>query len=558
MEYLIIIFLNSLSCILFISNGFVFKKIFKFENIHENIIESGIYGIISISLIALFLNFFIKISPIISLLILFLPLAFVYKDIYFLKKRIFYLSLILGFISSLIMFADNTNRPDAGLYHLPYINIINESKIIFGAANLEFRFGHASILQYLSASFNNIIFTNKGILIPLANIFAFVCFYFFHLIKKNKNFLRIIFFLFIFNIFYSMNRYSGFGNDDPGHMFFYLSICSYILTYFNNNNEDLKKNVIFFSTYAFLIKPFLIMVFLLPLFLFFGKKIRLFSKVNFACLIIVSLWFLKNIFISSCILYPEPKLCFKSLYWSTYYSSVSNPDRAKKTSEAWAKDWPNKKFEINKSDYIKKLNWLSTWKDNHFKVFIIEILPQIILVISIIILQPKSHSFHKFSNSLAWQIFFIGLISTVLWFLKFPIYRYGQGYIITFINSFFLLSLYKNFKIMPISKKIFNKLLTIIFIVTIFGVLLKNLERIFNNQNNLYLDYPWPKMNSYTKNNKVNNNKKIYSEDGNFLYYKPFPYSLCMFSKAPCTSNANVGKIKLKNKLGYKIYYYDK
>ena len=72
MEYLIIILLNSLSCILLISNGLVFKKILKFENIYENIIESGLYGIILISLISLFVNFFVKISSTVSLLILFL------------------------------------------------------------------------------------------------------------------------------------------------------------------------------------------------------------------------------------------------------------------------------------------------------------------------------------------------------------------------------------------------------------------------------------------------------------------------------------------------------
>ncbi len=556
MEYLIIILLNSLSCILLISNGLVFKKIFKFENINENIIESGIYGIILISLTTLFLNFFVKISSFVSLLILFLPIIFVYKDIYFLRKRIFNLSIILGIISSLIMFLDNTNRPDAGLYHLPYINIINDSKIILGSANLEFRFGHSSILQYLSSAFNNVLFTSKGILIPLANIFAFVSFYLLYLIKKNKNVLRVIFFLFIFNIFYSMNRYSGFGNDDPGHMFLYLSVCCYILTFFNSN-KDIKKNVIFFSTYAFLIKPFLIMVFLLPLFLLFNKKIKFFSKVNFFCLIFISIWFLKNIFVSSCILYPEPKLCFKSLSWTTFNSSYASPLRVKKTSEAWAKDWPNKKINIDKAEYIKKLNWISTWKENHFKIFVIEILPQIILVISIIFLKPSSHSFHKFSNNLALHIFVIGLISTLLWFLKFPIYRYGQGYIITFINSFYLLSLYKGFKIIPITERFFNKILISIFIIISFGILFKNLERIYENYQNNYLDYPWPKMNSYTNDNKINTNIAVYSEDDNFLYYKPYPYSLCMFSNSPCTSNVNIGNIKIKTKLGYKIYYYE-
>ena len=90
------------------------------------------------------------------------------------------------------------------------------------------------------------------------------------------------------------------------------------------------------------------------------------------------------------------------------------------------------------------------------------------------------------------------------------------------------------------------------------GILFKNLDRIYKNYQNIYLDYPWPKMNSYTNKNKENTNIAVYSDEGLLIYYKPYPYSLCMFSKSPCTSSLNVGKIKKRNKLGYKIYYYEK
>ena len=51
-------------------------------------------------------------------------------------------------------------------------------------------------------------------------------------------------------------------------------------------------------------------------------------------------------------------------------------------------------------------------------------------------------------------------------------------------------------------------------------------------------------------------NIEIKSKSGDFLYYKPYPYTLCMSSKSPFTSNADVGDIKKKLVLGYKIYYY--
>lgn len=244
MEYLLIIILNFISCIILISNGILFKTLINFKNSKNDIIESGLYGFIFISLTTFFLNFFFKISNNLSLIILILPFFFIYKNIFNLKFKIIYLSFILSLISSIIMFLDSANRPDAGLYHLPFINIINDSKIIFGLANLEFRFGHTSILQYLSAAFNNQIFSEKGVLIPLANIFAFTSIYIFTIFKNSNGILKVIFFLFLFNILYSMNRYSGFGNDDPAHIFFYLVICNFLLSIFDEK-ENYFKNVIF-------------------------------------------------------------------------------------------------------------------------------------------------------------------------------------------------------------------------------------------------------------------------------------------------------------------------
>ena len=455
------------------------------------------------------------------------------------------------------MVLDWTNRPDAGLYHLPYTNIINDSKIIFGVANLEFRFGHASILQYLSAAFNNQIFTSKGILIPLSNIFAFSIIYIFNLFIKNEGVLKVIFFLFLFNILFSMNRYSGFGNDDPAHIFFYLVICNYLLTFYSKNNNH-NNNVIFFSVFVFLIKPFLIFIFFIPLFLLISKKIKLISNVNIFCFIIILLWFLKNIIVSSCIIYPEPKLCFKSLQWTTVNSEVANPSRVKRTIEAWSKDWPNKNGKITQTEYIQNFNWVNVWKNNHFKIVLREILPQLIIIIILFMIIPSHRYDFRLNTKNSLTIFLFSLFCITVWFLKFPIYRYGQSYIILFLNSLLILVLNLKIKIFHFNQKNLNKFLSSIIIILCAGVLLKNFIRINKNFSNEYIDYPWPKMNSFTKKNTKNNNIPVYSKDGRVLYYKPYPYTLCMSSLSPCTSNNSVKDIKLRSKFGYKIYYYDK
>ena len=454
------------------------------------------------------------------------------------------------------MFLDNANRPDAGLYHLPYINIINDFKLIFGVANLEFRYGHASILQYLSAGFNNIIFTEKGILIPIANIFSFATIYILNLYKKNKGVIKVIIFLFLFNILYSMNRYSGFGNDDPAHIFFYLVICNYLLLFYSKGNDH-SNNVIFFSFFVFLIKPFLIFVFFIPLFLLISKKISLISRANIFCFVIILLWFLKNVFVSSCIIYPEPKSCFKSLQWTTINSKVANPYRVKRTSEAWAKDWPNKKKQVSQAEYIKNLNWLETWKNNHFKIVIKETLPQIVIIIILCLIIPGQRKAFQLNKKNSLTIFIFSFFCISIWFLKFPIYRYGHSYIILFLNSILILALNLKIKNFNFSEKNINMILSSILLILCIGVVTKNIIRININFNNQYIDYPWPKMNSFTDKNIKNKNIPVYSKDNKILYYKPHPYTLCMNSKPPCTSNNNVNNIKLKSKNGYKIYYYE-
>ena len=54
--------------------------------------------------------------------------------------------------------------------YFPYINILNENKIILGISNLHQRFGHTSIMQYLSAIHYNFIFGLNGTVIPLASL----------------------------------------------------------------------------------------------------------------------------------------------------------------------------------------------------------------------------------------------------------------------------------------------------------------------------------------------------------------------------------------------------
>ena len=206
-----------------------------------------IYGLIVISFFALFFNFFFSLNQIFNTVFLVVGLALLIKHrkIY-LNKNYFVFCLISSLLIFLLITNSHVYRPDAGLYHLPYISILNHEKIILGISNLHFRFGHISIVQYLSAVSNNLVFGINGIVFPVALIGVAVIVNF--LANIYLKFLRNEFdfhFLFIFSItvfiFYKMNRYSEYGNDAPAHFLLFLLVSELIKNFRNIQKDNISN-----------------------------------------------------------------------------------------------------------------------------------------------------------------------------------------------------------------------------------------------------------------------------------------------------------------------------
>ena len=167
---MLIIFINTFLIILvFTPYGLLLSN--KNKNTLEYFSVQLIYGSIILCFIALSLNFFFSLNKFLNTVILILPIIILIKErkIYFSKEFLLFL-FISSIIISLLITESNVYRPDAGLYHLPYIKILNDEKIIFGLSNLHFRYAHISIIQYLSAISNNFIFQNNGIVFAQALI----------------------------------------------------------------------------------------------------------------------------------------------------------------------------------------------------------------------------------------------------------------------------------------------------------------------------------------------------------------------------------------------------
>ena len=513
-------------------------------------------GIIIISFIALLLNFISKLSLTInSIVYLSILFFFLVKcKLKFSKDELFFL-LISTLITFVLIIFSNVNRPDAGLYHLPYVSMLNESKIIIGSTNIHFRFGHTSIIQYLSAINNNFFFRDIGILIPLASIVSFFYLYFFYdlwsAIKKRGDLsLGNIFSLFIvIYISYKISRYSSFGNDAVPHLtFFYL--ISYIIS---NRLKDLKiVKILLISAFIFVNKPTLVTVFLIPLTIFFIKE-SLFSKRSISIFfslpsIILFFWLLKNLLSSGCLIYPAKLTCFEKLPW-TNKTEIINVDNS---SQAWSRGWPDRKnTNITMSNFNKNFNWIEAWSSKHLKYILKIIIPYVITLLLITIYVRR----YKYSNNnndrdLNTRIYLATAtcsLGTLFFFLVFPLYRYGYSYLISLIALIFILTL-KNYKL-----KKNSKFLKFIFLATIIILATKQFKRIYDNLGNDML----PNIYTLSEEKKMNEYKKI-ELSKNFTYFIPISGDyLCMYSKSPCTTYNIKGNIYHERIWGYSILKLD-
>ncbi len=521
--------------------------------------DNGLLGVIFISFISLLINFFFPISKLFgNILLLICILFFLINFLFFEKKKIKIIKLIfiVSLISFLLILYSNINRPDAGFYHIPYISILHENKIIIGLSNINQRYGHISIIQYLSAIYNNNFFKLEFFTLPIASIISFYFLYLFnlfnngHLDLEKKN--DFIFLILIFSI-YSLNRYSGIGNDGITHIFFYLSIIhAYFLL--KNFQEKLNFNKVFlFSMFALLNKTMMIIIIILPLYFIIKlrNKIKLFNKTNIFCFLFIFLWFFKNFLISGCFLYPISKTCISTLK----YVEIENVRNVALEGEAWAKNVTSNSKNLTYEKFVKNFNWFDDWKENHFKVIIKKISPILIILLFILILKfklrEKTYKETIKMNNRFFTIFLFSFIFVLIWFLKFPLYRFGQSFLFIFFTSLILIP---KIKILKNKDKLFSNIKYSFIIVAVFAFIGKNFIRINDLENKNYLNAPFPKIYTmgHQDQNSIKQFKPIFKNESIIYYFSEG--KACMYSKSPC-SNYKLN-INLQNWNGYKIYYF--
>lgn len=512
-----------------------------YTNKFNNITDRAILGCIIVSFVALFLNFFFPLSKEINTIIFIVGIFvfFLKRKKNFKKKEIFFI-ILSSIITSILIIYSNVNRPDAGLYHLPYVSFLNENKIIFGLSNIHFRFGTISIIQYLSAINNNLIFDEKAIVLPLASIVSFFIIFFFNNVVTIFNNTKVISLEHLFSLFiiifisYKINRYSSFGNDAVAHLSYFYLISKII------GKKNIRLNFItLISVFIFLNKATMIPVLMIPV-IFFIKE---FDFKNFRIIyslgsIFFIFWIIKNVIISGCAIYPLEKSCITSLNWT----DIEEVKYESASGEAWSKDWPNRiDKKISMEEYNKNFNWIYTWSKNHGIYLIKIILPYIFVIFSIYIFLKNKKSririiFDKNFN--VTNLLIISFIGLILFFLKFPLYRYGYSFLITSL----ILILF-SFQI-DLDKDKLKNLSKVTFIVCLIIFSGKQFVRYEKNINSKYF---WPRIYSFNENIKISAEKIKLSNDFNIFKHN----DVCMYSASPCTNYELKENLSIEKKYSY-------
>ena len=551
------------SSIILISYGALFNKLFfnkKLKNVDPRV--AGIYGFIIVGFISLYLNFFFPINKIIgTVFFIFSLIFFIFYFIKLEKKNEFILLVFFVSITSFLLITlSNINRPDAGLYHLPYISILQENKVILGLTNLHYRFGHTSIFQYISAIYNNYFLKNEFINFPLASLISFYILYLFknfnESLRKKIEIETVSIFLIIIFSLYSFNRYSNYGNDAPASIYFFILILI-TLKIENIKKMDIENffNILIISIFLFTIKPSMVIVFALPLFLFLlnNNKIRILKHKNsLICVLLIISWVVKNFLISGCAIFPIKETCINKI---NYYDAATT-NIASTEAEAWSKAYPNSINKLSFNEYISNYNWVNTWFKSHFKKIMEKLTPFLLFLILFFLIKitrkPYFDNFNYkffFKNKNILLIIFFSLYCCFFWFLKFPVYRFGMAFISSFVIFLFInLFVTENFFY---NKKTYYSIIGI-GLILFYG---KNLNRIFNNLDLTYNNYPWPKI--YSMSNEDENIKKKFirvTDDKNNLIYYYSNGEECMYSNTPC-SNYYKDNLLKKSVLGYSIYF---
>ena len=421
---------------------------------------SPLIGMILISNFLFLINTFLGLATGIVYILLFLfIIPSLFKSIKFIKSKNYINFLKFGFyyllIPSILLIStfDINFNYDAGYYHLLHQNWLRESNLIIGMVNIFWAFGMSSIYEYISAI---LWFDNSFVLLHFLNIFFIHFFYIFISENLFENKRKYLFNASFFVLIYSLLDNFGIGGGRNGFiyiqgitkqdvtvgiLFFFIAIVCFQKI----KDNSVTKYELFFisliSLFIYQIKVSGVLIFLIYIALImneYANKRYSFKEIvtiNSPFLIIGTLWSIKNLFTTGCLIFPLKITCITSFSWylsgstEIYESITKNSSLAFNWSESFL-DW------VQNSGAFEYRNQIYT----NFLVSIV-----ILLLVKVIFFEKEKPD----KKLLFLMLSFLLINFTYLLFFG-PIPRYAIGATLTsvgvigFLSSDVKLNLKKN------------------------------------------------------------------------------------------------------------------
>ena len=428
--------------IIIFSNGFIFQKIFlKNETIYLNYFEKSIIGLIFTGFFALILNFFFPLNDLfiyINLILSCIFLLFYKNQIIFKFNKNETIIVLLILILSFANLYGSGFSDDLHHYHGGYIINTDNHNYIIGLNFLHHHYGYSSIWLILHSYLN----LNSSLLQDIHVLNALIIFliisYFvvenFKYSKTSKNYLLyLISSVFILFFLIKYTRLKEFGLDRPGILLFCFLIYFAAKYQFLIKENFKSSNKYFFMLFLICLfitftKIFLLSCFLVPLFFIFKLKNYkfFFSKIALIIYFIAFVYFLKNILISGCLIYPFEFTCLSGLEWN----SKEIASDLLLAAEASTKSFDKYTGTLSAWEYTKNFNWISTWFLRNAEELFNYILTVILVSILFIFSSQRKKKVKK-NNNFEIMIFLLFIINFII-FIKSPVVRYHHILFIIF------------------------------------------------------------------------------------------------------------------------------
>ena len=511
--YILLLFIS------LIGYGLFFGQIFKFFTHNKDTTyqfgEIGFFSIVILIPISIILNFISPINFIISFLVSLFGIIIFFIKINLRKynKKLLFFFIILIF--SLPYFILITHHDDFYYYHLPYLNVLQFSNVIFGLANLNSVLAYPQNLWFNIFSLFRLPFIDYNGLQVLNGIFTFffIIFCFENYFKTKSNKIKIILLSNIVFVFALFSRLKDHGAEIiPQLLMLVVFLYCFILLFDKNNDKKnlLLKILIIFTISVLLrlssiiILPFLIFILIVnfKILIEILKKIKILIIVSILILLVLS----KNLINSGCLVYPLSFTCFNQSQVS--WSIAKNiPKINENVILSFTRGWmiyakentpnsnkfifnPNKNLLSHKQYLSQKTNfWIKYWIKDPDIIRILNMFLIGIFILSIFFFSNLKKLKINYKNQyIRTKIFtFIFLLSPIIFWILFstPSTRYG-GYALFITLVSYSIGLLSTVFI----KQDINLRYSFAFLlfISLSFFTFKNIDRVASINNN----YPWP------------------------------------------------------------------